>query len=320
MAAALLTPLFMGMTPVFGKLAMRGGLDAFTLSTLRTCLAALVLWIVYLVFFRRYIFIFPAGLLGTAAVGVVNGLGSLFYYNGLLLLDNASMAQILFMTYVVFTMLLTHAEGQRISAVSVVRGALALAAVWMLASGAGQSGHVHWLGVSLCLIGAALYALHVIISQRVMFEMPAPTMALYGLSFMGLTVFAVRLIVGSASPLAWTPTAPVSWWYVAGLMAVTALSRVTLFAGVRSLGGLQAVLLNVAEMGVTLLVAFVWLDERMTLVQWIGVALLVVSALLARWEPGEGVPVEDGPARRPVPRRLFGRWFSVRFGLRQITG
>jgi DME family drug/metabolite transporter len=319
MTAALLTPVFTGMTPIFGKLAMRGGLDPFTLSALRTCLAALVLWIVFFLFFRRYTFIFPAGLLGTAAVGSVNGLGSLFYYNGLLLLDNASLAQILFMTYVVFAMLLTHAEGRRISAVSVVRGVLALVAVWMLASGAGQSGRVHWMGVSLCLIGAALYALHVIISQRVMFEMPAPTMALYGLSFMGLTVLAARLVAGSVSPLAWTPSAPVSWWYVMALMGVTALSRVTLFTGVRSLGGLQTVLLNVAEMGVTLLVAFVWLDERMTLVQWGGVALLVVSALLSRWDPGTGVPVDDGPPRRAMPRGVFGRWLSVRNGLGQIT-
>lgn len=315
MAAALLTPAFMGMTPVLGKLALRGGLDAYTLSALRTCLAAMVLWIIYLAFFRQYIFIFPAGLLGTAAVGIVNGLGSLFYYNGLQLLDNASLAQILFMTYVVFTMLLTHAEGRRVSAVSAARAALALAAVWLLASGAGQSGHVHWLGVSLCLIGAALYALHVIISQRVMFEMPAPTMALYGLSFMGLTALTARLIVGSVSPLGWTPTAPVSWWYVAGLMAVTALSRVTLFAGVRGLGGLQAVLLNMAEMGVTLLVAFVWLDERMTLIQWGGVALLVVSALLSRWDPANGVPVEGVPARRLAPRGPFGRRLFARNGL-----
>ena len=40
MAAALLTPLFMGMAPIFGKLAINTGLDAYTLAALRTCFAA----------------------------------------------------------------------------------------------------------------------------------------------------------------------------------------------------------------------------------------------------------------------------------------
>lgn len=286
MTAALLTPLFMGMAPVFGKLAIRSGLDPYTLAALRTCLAALALWLVFGLFFRRYLFIFPAGLMGTAAVGAVNGLGSLLYYNGLLLLDEASLAQMLNMTYVVFALLMTHAAGHRISALSVGRAALALLAVYLLASSAAGGASVHWAGVGLVLGAACLYALHVSLSQRVMFEMPAPTMTLYSMTFMGITVLIARLVVGRFGALPWGPVLPVGWWYIAALAGVTALSRVTLFAGVRNLGGLQTVLLNMAEMGVTLLVAFVWLGETMTLWQWAGVLIMVVSVLLAGYEGG----------------------------------
>lgn len=284
MAAAMLTPVFMGFTPVFGKLAMLAGLDAYTLSALRTGLAALVMWVVYLLFFRRYTYIFAAGLLGTLAVGVVNGIGSLLFYNGLQLLNNASLAQLLNMTYVIFAMLLTRIYGQRISWKSALRAGLAFAAVYLLTAAHDSAGAFHWLGVGLMLGSGFMYALHVIISQRVMYEMPAPTMALYGMTFMSLSVLAVRLVAGAASPLAWAPSDPAGWWFVASLAAVTALSRVTLFAGVRGLGGVQAILLNMAEVGVTLLASFVWLGERMTPVQWLGVVILSASVLLALWD------------------------------------
>ncbi len=297
MAAALLTPVFMGLTPIFGKLALRSGMDAYTLSAFRVCLAALLLWGVYALFLRRYTYIFPAGLIGTAVVGVVNGLGSVLYYNGLLLLDNASLVQLLTMTYAIFAMLLTRIYGQHVSPLSILRAVLALGAIYFLSAGSTSVGRVHWLGVGLVIGGAFLYALHIVLSQRVMFEMPAPTMTLYALTFMGVTVLAVRLIAGGVAPLGWTPTQTQGWWFIGGLTVVTALSRVTLFAGVRNLGPLQTVLLNMAETGVTLLAAFIWLGERMMPIQWVGVALLVVSVGLSRWD----VAVTD-VVYRPLPQ------------------
>ena len=71
---ALLSPVFLGMAPVLGKLAYAGGSDPFTVAALRTTLAAAALWIIYLLVARRYIYIFPAGLLGCVVVGVVKSL------------------------------------------------------------------------------------------------------------------------------------------------------------------------------------------------------------------------------------------------------
>lgn len=301
MAAAMLTPVFMGFTPVFGKLAMLAGLDAYTLSAMRTGLAALVMWVVYLLFFRKYTFIFTAGLLGTLAVGVVNGLGSLLFYNGLQLLNNASLAQLLNMTYAIFAMLLTRIYGQRISWKSALRAVLAFGGVYLLTAAHDTTAAFHWLGVGLMLGAGFMYALHVILSQRVMYEMPAPTMALYGMTFMSLSLLIVRLVAGAAVPLAWAPADPAGWWFVVGLAAVTALSRVTLFAGVRGLGGVQAILLNMAEVGVTLLAGFFWLGERMTPVQWIGVAILSASVLLAPWDDASRAEeTAPQPLQRPA--------------------
>lgn len=300
--AALLTPLFMGLSPVFGKLAMRSGLDPYTLTALRTGCAALLLWGGCLLFFRRYLYVFPAGLMGAAAVGVVNGLGSLLFYTGLLLLDDASLAQLLNMTYVIFAVLLVRAYGQRVSWVSIGRALLALGGVYLLSVAHHSVTIVHWLGVALMLGSAFTYALHVVVSQRVMYEMPAPTMTLYAMTFMALTVLVARLVAGASLPLAWSPLVAEGWWFVAGLALVTALSRVTLFVGVRSLGGLQTILLNVAEVGVTLLAGFLWLGERLAPLQWLGVAVLMGSVLLAPLDARRGGPRQ--PAHEDSAARL----------------
>ncbi len=303
--AALLTPVLMGSAPIFGKLAINSGLDPFTLAALRTCLAAALLWIVYVLFFRQYIYIFPAGLLSTAVVGVVNGLGSLLYYNGLLMLNNASLAQLLNLLYVIFTVLLVRMYGQRISALSIFRAGLALLAVYLLTAGEAGSGPIYWIGVALMIGSAFTYALHVVVSQRAMYEMPAPTMALYALTWMGVTVLIARIAYGAFLPLAAAPALPEGWLFVAGLTAVTALSRVTLFSGVRNIGSLQTILLNVAEIGVTLLAAFFWLGERMTTAQWIGVGVLLASLFLSRWDDGlKDIlyrPITLPAALRPLP-------------------
>jgi len=301
--AAFLTPLLMGLAPILGKLAIHSGVDPYTLAALRTCLAATTLWVVYLLFFRRYIYIFPAGLLGTLVVGAVNGFGSLLYYNGLLLLDNASLAQLLNMLYVIFAVLLVRFYGQRISALSVVRAAVALVAVYLLTAWHETTGSVHWIGVGLMIGSAFMYALHVVLSQRAMFEMPAPTMALYALSWMAVVVLIARLAYGLTLPLTTNPAESVGWWYVIALAAVTAISRVTLFSGVRNIGSLQTILLNVAEIGVTLLAALTWLGERMQPIQWVGVGVLLVSVLLSRWDDG----LKEVPYR-PIPvAGVFGK-------------
>jgi hypothetical protein len=48
------------------------------------------------------------------------------------------------------------------------------------------------------------------------------------------------------------------------------------------LGGIQTALLGLSELFVTLLVAFLLLGERLTLLQWMGGLLLIVSGLLVQ--------------------------------------
>src|SRR3990172_8177092 len=81
--AALGSAFFLGMAPIFGRQAILLGMAPLTVVAIRTALAALLLSVVIVLFYRSYVFIYPAGLLGCMLAGWINGLGSLFYYSAL---------------------------------------------------------------------------------------------------------------------------------------------------------------------------------------------------------------------------------------------
>lgn len=276
-AAALSTPILLGMAPIFGKLALFTGVDAFTVAALRTLLAVLLLWLTYILFARRFIFIYPAGLLGCLVIGTINGIGSLFYYSGLSLLD-ASLVQLINGLYLALAVLLSRIGGQRASTRTLLRVLLAMAALLLITSlGAG----LNWTGVGLMLGSALMFAGTVILSQYVLYEMPAPTATLYILTTMGVVVTVVWLAL---SPTLEASVLQAAFWPIVLLGLTTALSRLAMFSGIKFLGGMQTAILAIAEIGVALLLAALVLGEALTMGQWLGVGLLFFSMLLIRQE------------------------------------
>jgi len=276
--AAVLSPVFLGMAPVLGKYALVGGADPFTVAALRTALVALLLWLGYLLFWRQFVYIYPAGLIACVAIGFTNGIGSLFYYSGLDLLD-ASIAQVLNATYVIFVVLLTRIEGTRINTLTLLRIGVALLGVMFITGG--LAGSATWLGIGLMLGNALLFGGTVVMSQRILYEMPPQTVTLYVMSAMAAVVVVARLVYSQQL----APLQADALWAIAALAITTALSRLTLFAGVKGVGSIRTSLLAVGEGAVAVGLAFLFLDESLTTVQWMGVAILVTSLLMPTERP-----------------------------------
>jgi drug/metabolite transporter (DMT)-like permease len=275
--AALAAPIFLGMAPIFGKMAYQVHADAFTVAAVRTVLAALILWVAYGLFFRKYIYIYPAGLLGCIVIGAINGIGSLFYYGGLTVLD-ASLVQLINGSYLAFAILLSRIGGQRASARTLGRVLLAMAALVVVTLGAG-TGEINLVGVGLMLGSALMFAGTVILSQYVLFEMPAPTATLYILTTMGVVVSMVWLAVGHIPEASVLENALPP---IVALAITTSLARLAMFAGVKFLGGMQTAVLGITEIAVSLLLAWAFLGDALMPAQWAGVALLFISILLIR--------------------------------------
>jgi drug/metabolite transporter (DMT)-like permease len=290
--SALLSAVVLGLPPIFGKQAILAGTDPLSVVMLRTTLAMGVLWVAYLLFWRPYIYIYPVGLIGCVLAGLFNGLGSLLYYSGLGHL-NASLVQLIFVLYTLFLALFSRLDGYPISRLTWVRLGLAVPAVYLL-TGVGAV-RADWVAAFFVLISGALYALHVAVNQRVLYDVPAPTVALYTLTAMAATVGVAYLFGGRPA----LPASRVAWEFVALLTVVTVISRLALFTGVKYLGGVQAALLGLGESLATLILAILLLGETLTPTQWLGAALLGVSMLMVMRERSLG----DIPQPKP--------WFQI---------
>lgn len=261
------------MVPIFGKQAILLGMPPLAVVSIRTAFSALLLFLVVFIFFRKSLYIYPAGLAGCLIAGVINGLGSLFYYSALGRID-AAVGHLLYTMYPLFLAFWLLLDRQPPSRITWIRIAIAIPAVYLLTRSAGNK--VDVIGVIEMLIAAALYALHLPINQRVLYDMPSPTVTLYTLIAMSIVVVPAYLVSG-VQPVA---VAPLIVAPLIGLTLVTFLSRLMLFAGVKHLGGMQTALLGLGEMFVVVFFSYIWLDETLTSQQWIGVLLLTSSMLL----------------------------------------
>jgi drug/metabolite transporter (DMT)-like permease len=274
--AAIGSAVFLGLSPVFGKLAINFGFSPLAVVALRTSMAAALILIIVIIFYRPFLYIFPVGLIGCILAGLINGLGSILYY---LALDHlsASLGQMLYSSYPFFVAIWLTMDHQVPSRLTVFRIGLATLAVLLLTSL--PQHRVDPVGALMMLGAAAFYALHLPINQRVLYEVPAPTVTLYTLLAMSAVVVPAYLLFDRQ----W-PTPAMDWWPVIGLTLVTSLSRLSLFFGVKRIGGMQTALLGLAELLIAIIFSYIWLGEKLLWTQWLGATGLGLSLLMVRFE------------------------------------
>ncbi len=195
--AALSSAILLGMNPVLGRWAILAGFSPLLVVAIRTGMAALLMLVYLLLFRRQFFYIFPVGLFGCFLAGALNGFGSLLYYQALGSLP-ASLGQLLYSLYPLFVALFTFLDKQPVSRLTILRVGIAAVAVFLLTRADGASAP---LPAVLMMLGAAvLYALHIPINQRVLYEIPAPTVTLYTLLSMSLVTMPFYLIFDRSLP------------------------------------------------------------------------------------------------------------------------
>ncbi len=310
-AAALASAGFLGLAPVFGKQAINLGIPALAVVSLRTFFATLLVFLVIIISNRKFLYIYPAGLFGCFLAGGINGIGSLFYYGALARIP-ANLGQLLYSLYPLFVLFWLWFDHQPPSKLTLMRLLLVLPGVFLLTwQFTAEFGKIDWIGIFMMLCAASLYALHLPINQRVLYDMPAPTVTLYTLAAMSLVVVPSYMIAvflfhtqnifeGTHFQTLFNFSNAISTGVIplAGLTVVTFLSRLTLFLGVKHLGGLQAALLGLGELLVTLIFSRILLGEYLSAMQWIGAILIFGNLFLVAFE------------RTASGNRFRGGWLS----------
>jgi drug/metabolite transporter (DMT)-like permease len=274
--AALTSAMFLGLAPVFGKLSILYGFSPLAVTAFRTALAALMLLVIMAFFQRPYFYIYPVGLAGCLLAGFINGVGSIFYYTALSRLD-AGVGHLLYSFYPLFIGMWLLLESQPITNLTKVRLMLSIPAVFLIMQAGTHT--VDLTGAGLMLASSILYALHLMINQRILYEVPAPTVTLYTLLSMSVTVGLAYLVFDR-----FIPPAGVPWWPVVLLALITFVSRILLFLGVKHLGGMQTALLGLGELLIAIVLSQAFLGDRLSLTQWLGASLLALTLFLVGFD------------------------------------
>jgi drug/metabolite transporter (DMT)-like permease len=269
-------------TYAVGPVLMKVALDSMSVWTLllwRTLLAAVLLWI--LLAARGALRDLPAtprGWLAPLAVGAVAYGGQIATFALALQHVSASMATIIFHTAPIVVLAAAVLGGrERFSALRLLAVALAVGGVAVVAAAGGDLS-AQPLGVALSLASAVACAAVILgidrLSDRVA-PLPLAVLTITGCT-LAFLVTAPLLGVG-------VPSDGSDWLLVVALAAVPGVIGTTALLGaIGVIGPSLASILLTLEPPITVLLAWVALDERLTAPQLVGAAAILAATVLAQ--------------------------------------
>jgi drug/metabolite transporter (DMT)-like permease len=286
-----------GSMAILGRFAAASGVDTPTLLLLRFSIAGAVLWIMLAIRRERL----PAGrdlavLVGMGAIGYA---GQAFSYFSALEHASAGLVALLLYLHPVIVAVLARAVlGHPLRPVQVAAIALAVAGS-ALTVGDATGGSA--LGVAFGLAAAAIYAVYILTGSRLS-SSATPIASTTVVVSAAAGVFAARAAVAGVR----LPSTAAGWAAVVAIALVCTVAAVALFlAALERLGPVRATIYSTVEPAFTILLAWVVLGERMTLVRACGGALILGGVLLLaradlRTASAAGAPAvaaSDPPAR-----------------------
>ena len=280
--------LLMSLAPIFVKIGFRQALNPVPLLTLRFWVAALAYWLFLGVYNRPSLRLERKHLKPLVVVSVLFTLAYLLYYLALVYVD-ASVAHMLAAINPSVVLLLLFLDGRSVGRRSVVRLLLVLVGLYFLVR---PGGDINPLGVALGLGMTVFYGAFLFWVEKYLDQVSALTIGLYLDSFVAILFTLIYLVQYGA----WQPISGYGWLVIlfTGLLS-TALGHFLYVSAVKQIGSGETALINPFETVFTVLWALIFLGDRLSGWQWLGGAMILLSAFLI----GRQVAVRSVPASRP---------------------
>lgn len=206
--------------------------------------------------------------------GVINGAGMLIYFMALTRMS-ASITAMLLATGPLMVLSLLALSGERLTLRHGVRVALALVGVYLLI---GPGGEIDMIGVGLVLLAIVCFSLHLTMIQWYLRPYDALTVNFYANIGMLIMILVWWLIQGRPWNI---PSAGVWGAVIALAVLATVVARLSMVAAVNRIGGGQMSLLSSLEILLAVIWSMIFLDERLSIIAWLGGGLILLSAVLA---------------------------------------
>ena len=272
-----------GSSGVLGKMLMNTGLQPETVVMYRVSLGFLILATAFLILnptslkvkLEKIPYLMVCGI-----VGVVVGILTYFYAVKLI---SASIAVILLYTYPVFALVLAKIfVGERITALKIFAATLVLVGCFLTVKGYSLTYlKLTGLGVVFGLISGFSYSIYMVLSKIMLKDVNESAVIFYTLGFGSLVLLLINLFNQSL-----LVSLELDVWVLIVLIAIipTTLAFTFLIFGLKYLEAGRASIYSTFEIVSAILLAFIFLGERLEIFQGLGAILVVFSIFLIYWK------------------------------------
>ncbi len=260
--------------PPIAKVSYAYGLDPTTTLVVRFAISALLLGLTILFTVPSGLRLPRRGLIFALLAGLINGIGNLTYFWALTRMST-SVSTMLFSLSPLATLGMLALRGERYTYRQIIRLALGLGGAYLLIGPSGGADVIGILLIGIAVLGsAALMSL----MQWYLLDYDARVVTFYIIVAMG----GVSAVFWAFQGVQWPPPIWQSWAVILSLALIcTYFARLALLVGVQHIGSSQLSLLSPVETALTVIWSVIFLSEQLTLIQWLGSALILISALLA---------------------------------------
>lgn len=210
------------------------------------------------------------------------GAASVCFFYALTFADASVVAVLLYAYPALVTLASWPLLGERVTMGKGVAVLITFAGCALVVGLGSSSVQARWQGIALGLGAAVGYTLFNLMSHRWLPGRRRLTMMTYTFGIASLLPIAGTVAgagFAALSPAAWTPTV---WWLLIAIVLIPTFAAIVLYLeGIRGLGPSQAAVISTLEPLFTIVLAWQFLGERLTLLQLAGAALVLSGVVAA---------------------------------------
>jgi drug/metabolite transporter (DMT)-like permease len=275
---------------IFGKVAYAQGIPLDSLLFLRFAIAGAVMagWMLI----TRQAWPRGRSLAGLAVMGGVGYVGQSWCYFSALSHASAGLTALLLYLFPVIVTVLHAVLARRMLRPLRAAAVLVALAGTTLTIGGNVEGQA--LGVAFGIAAALIYALYIIVGERVtagIGAIPAATVIMLASAVSSALIVLGRGFAAPVTPTGWVAVLAIA--LVCTVVAITAF-----FAGLSRLGAPDASTLSTLEPLATIVLAAVFLGERISFTQMLGGTIILAAAIVLARYGGDDTTVLRAPNRK----------------------
>ena len=270
-----LSALGFGSMPILAKFAYKGGITIPTLLFIRFGIAAVILFIYVIIKYgvpklsgMNYFYLFILG-------GVFYTMQSSFYLVSIKYIPTALAALILYIFPLLVAIMSAVFFNERIT-LKVMAAMFVSFAGLVLILGTSY-GQIDYKGAVFALAAAIVYSLYIVLSNKVVKDLPAPVMSGFISLFTAMGIFSYGAFAGELhfdfAPQAWVPVIGVA-------LFSTVFAMLAFFKGLDIAGPTRSSILSMAEPLFTIVLSAMLLRESLSFLQIIGGLGVLAGAVL----------------------------------------